>query len=101
MKFEELNKQYTKNITENHPKKLNTGGQKLLSDYNSFIDMLHEWVDKKHVVEVLSMISSKKIGTKKFNSASRLHTMTNGGQTDISTDFTFSNKDNLLGYIDE
>lgn len=101
MKFDELNTQLTKNIVENHPKTINSKGRALLDEYNNFINILHEWVDKKHVVEILSMISSKKIGTEKFTKASRLHTISNGGQTDISTDFSFSNKDNLLGYIDE
>ena len=107
MKFEELselNKQFNANELEDNSssKDLNEQGKKLLEDYNSFMDILKEWVRDDEILNVLAFISSTKKGTKKFKSASSLYSLTNQGTTKIDTGTVAIHKnDDIIDYIEK
>lgn len=97
MKFDELNK-HLSDQEDYSPKQMNQEGGRLLEEYHKFIDELHKWVQKENVLKVISMISTEKIGTKKFDLANRLDIITSGGKTGVSDVFTFNKDDELLDY---
>lgn len=107
MKFEELSelsRQFNINDLEDNSnnKGLNDAGEKLLNDYNMFIDILKEWIQKEEILNILAYISSTKCGTEKFKLASSLYSLTNNGATkiDLGT-VAIHRKDDIINYIEK
>lgn len=101
MNFDELSNIYSNNTkSDANYYNLNDNGKKLLSDYHEFIERLSEWVSQDAIINVISVISAEKKGTKKFEDANRLDTLTNGGKTPINTSsMTFNKNDSIIKYL--
>ena len=101
MRFNELDTYMTDLDDNSTQARLNDAGEKLLSDYNDFIEELKEWVTEDAVINMISVISAEDKGTQKFQLANRLDTITSGGKNPINLDsFPFHEDDPLKDYIE-
>lgn len=100
MKFDDLTKLDQQINSPGKELKLNKEGIVLLKQYHEFMHRLEEWVRHDAVINLIGVISAEKKGTNKFKLANRLDTMTNGGKTSISNQFTFNEKDPINEFIE-
>jgi hypothetical protein len=111
-KFEQLSQAIQENIKYN----LNEKGKQLLQTYyklirdieQSVIPIIKPYVEdverikKELAVQIISTINSQKLGTKEFEVASRLDTLTSGGKNPIDgNQFVFNNEDPINQYIEK
>jgi len=95
---------------------LNEAGRKALKEYYELIkslgDSIYPLVKKYLVdpdtfskilaVQVISIISSRELGTEEFKLMTRLDALTNGGKTNIDTSrLPVSLDDNLMKYLEK
>ena len=111
VKFDDLSKALQENVSY----QLNDKGKQLLQRYYQFANDIEQAlmpILKKYVpdpsvlkkdiaIQVLSTINSQEIGTKEFEVASRLDTLTSGGKNTIDGNkFVFNENDPVHLYID-
>jgi len=111
MKFDDL----AKRISENTSYQLNDAGRELLKKYhnlireieNGLIPVISPYVSdvenakKELAVQILSSISSNKMGNDLFIVMNNIDTLTNGGKSNIDGNtFAFSQNDPILNYLE-
>jgi len=102
-------------IKENTGYKLNANGIQMIKTFHSLISEIEkvllpvvknvardpQKIAKEAAMQLVSTINSSKEGTDNFDMMTRLDTMTNGGKTNIQSNFTFNADDKILQYLEK